>query len=219
MSTSEVRVSKILFAIACFSLVACATTTEFKEQQSQSDFGFRLEDTKYNDMFYVHSNIKEGTKPRYVISYVGRVVGETCLKRGFKYFDSSTESAPSPDGKVQAYRTVGFCYPTAQRKDINVLFAPSLTDLADGAALGVENAKNTKTKVRAGDVLKLVRGKRVHSMLDLKEAVREAARKNEKTIEMVYLRKGKVLRIKEPLQDSKSVLDSASLENFKNFTE
>ncbi|WP_374075132.1 hypothetical protein [Bdellovibrio bacteriovorus] len=210
---------KTLFTAACFSLVACATTTDFKEQQSPADFGYRIEDTSFKDTFYVHSNIKEGTKTRYIISYVGRVVGETCMKRGYKFFDSSTESAPATDKGLQSYRTVGFCYPTAHRKDINVLFAPSLTDLADGAALGVEDAKKTKTKVRAGDVLKLARGKRIRSMLDLKEAVRMAARKNEKTVEMVYLRKGKVLKIKEPLRDSTAVLDSGSLANFKDFTE
>lgn len=210
---------KVLVITAFFSLVACATTTDFKTQQSPNDFGFRVEDTSINDTFYVHSNIKQGTKPRYVISYVGRVVGETCLKRGYNYFDSSTESAPSSDGKVQAYRTVGFCYPTAKKKDINVVFAPSLTDLPDGTALGVENAKGTKTQVRDGDVLKLVRGKRVRSMLDLKEAIRTASRKNEKTLEMVYVRKGKVIKIKEPLRDSTAVLDSRSLEGFKNFTE
>lgn len=210
---------RITWTAALLLLTSCATKTEFKEQQSSSDYGYRIEDTAHTDTFYVFSNIKEGTKARYIISYVGRVVGETCRNRGFSYFDSSTVSTPPTSENVLSYKSVGFCYPTAQRKDLGVIYAPAVTVLQDGTALVVENAKGTKTKVRTGDTLKTVKGKRVQNLLELKVVLREAARKKEKSIEMVYLSKGKALKINEPLINSKSVLDVKSIENFKEFTD
>ncbi len=88
-------VLRSLILIAVGSLVACATTTDFQAQkESLQDTGYKIENTDQRDTFYVHSNFKTGTKSKFIIAYVGRVVGETCLARGFAYFEKRLRDNP-----------------------------------------------------------------------------------------------------------------------------
>lgn len=207
--------SKFVLLALFSSLIACATTTEYKKQEAPQDTGFRVENTDQKDTFYTYSNFKTGTKSKYIIAYVGRSVGETCQARGYTYFDSSSETLPAVSSDVESYRTLGFCYNSPQKKGLYVNFAPTLKDLPDGTALVIEEVgKNMKSKLRVGDVIKTVRGQRVKNYLELRRVLRTAVRKNEKTVTITLLRKQKPMQVKEGISSTGLAFDSKTLEAF-----
>lgn len=112
-------------------------------------------------------------------------VGKFCEDNGYSFYDV---------GRVTNKTAYGWCYKTAERNSIGILFK----DLEN--KLIVESVNNKiNTNFSVDDEIIKVLNQKTNTLYELKAAIVEASNKNAKELQVTLLRNGKEVSISEPM--------------------
>jgi len=197
-----------IYVIILLVLSACASKPSFQKNSNET-IGYVIQNYATNDNFRVIVNLPQGTTEQYARNYGYRAVGEECLIRGFNFFDVG-----EVDGKVFE----GFCFKDSVRKSLAVSFQnDGLVRSPKRFVIEYVNNKPS-TKLKLNDELLLMDNKSPDSMANLKSLVFNAATNNKNFLPLKIRRKGRELKVMEPIADLKNgVLDINDLDALRTF--
>ena len=176
-----------MLTVCAIAFSSCASIPSFQENPAE---GYTVTDAKLPAMFTVEVRLAATESENFKTNYAVRAVGETCLKRGFDYFNFAAAGGNSWQGycsKTSANRSLGLTL-TVPKKE--------------GEKFIVEHLNNkSRTQVQIGDALLKVNGAPITSMAVLKNEVFASVEAKKNSMQLEIERAGKIMSVDEPIAD------------------
>jgi hypothetical protein len=169
----------------------CATVIPFQRKGSEQ-FGYEIKDIEAPAVFQVETTLPKSVTKRFMIFYTSRAVGETCLKRGFRFFDEAESLQKELGNSMTMITTDGYCTKENRRTGLAITFKYVGTNIV------VESLnKKAPSSLIVNDVVIDIQGQKIKNISEIKRFIFN--NQNLDHIDMTISRGQKTLKIKEPL--------------------
>lgn len=189
---------KFIALICIFLLSSCASYKPFSIKNTSTDFGYQVIATDKKEIFKINASIESDLKGEYSSKYLFRAVGETCLLRGFEFFDIGEQDATQVSGPMLNLSVDGYCLKTNQRKGLSITFKNAPENTYDSKVLVEDLNNKSNSQLKVSDYINDIEGQKINSVSEIKRIVYQNI-DTKKSLRMTIVRDSKKININEPI--------------------